>query len=504
MTYLFGDGFDAYALASDALLYWTGGSGSGTIVNGRFPGSFGMLLNGSGTTTLYKDSGVNDTVHHIIFSLYQISALSGTTYQSAFTLSDGTNAQCTIALRSDGTIFVLGGDVGASVIATYINAFSASLWVGIEIEVVISSTVGSVTIRENGHTINDFQATNLNTQNGSANNYANRLNVSSGSNFYGGNHAIDDVLWQSGSSVSWAGDIRCYTRRPASDQSVTWSPLSSVLNQGLPAGMQTSTTSIGNSVSLYSPFSPACNGTLSSLTITVLSSFTGNLKIAIFADNGSSAPGIALTSPIIVSPVIGNNVFTLATPISITYGTIYWWGLCSDNNNNNAILQVNGTYPGFYSSSSGFVSYNITYSSFPTSNPTTSYTCSPYVATFTITPSNGINYAQVADSQQDGSNSYVTSATTNNADFYGITALSGSPSTVLAVTTRAIMNKSDSGTRVAAVQLKSGSTIVQSPQKNLTTTFQCAWRTDIVDPNTSTAWTAAAVNNVQIGPIVIL
>jgi hypothetical protein len=26
------------------------------------------------------------------------------------------------------------------------------------------------------------------------------------------------------------------------------------------------------------------------------------------------------------------------------------------------------------------------------------------------------------------------------------------------------------------------------------------WRTELNDPNTSAAWTAAAVNNVQIGP----
>ena len=63
------------------------------------------------------------------------------------------------------------------------------------------------------------------------------------------------------------------------------------------------------------------------------------------------------------------------------------------------------------------------------------------------------------------------------------------------------MQKSDAGTRTAAVQLKSGATTVASPTLSLTTSgWQWAWRTDTVDPNTSAAWTPAAVNGVQIGP----
>jgi hypothetical protein len=66
------------------------------------------------------------------------------------------------------------------------------------------------------------------------------------------------------------------------------------------------------------------------------------------------------------------------------------------------------------------------------------------------------------------------------------------------------MQKSDAGSRTAAVQLKSGATTVASPTLTLTTSgWQWAWRMDLTDPNTSAAWTAAAVNAAQIGPTVV-
>jgi len=70
------------------------------------------------------------------------------------------------------------------------------------------------------------------------------------------------------------------------------------------------------------------------------------------------------------------------------------------------------------------------------------------------------------------------------------------------VTTRGFCEKSDAGTRLMAMQLRSGGTTVQSPAPALGTNFQWLWRTDMVDPATGGAWSAAAVNNVNIGPII--
>jgi hypothetical protein len=66
------------------------------------------------------------------------------------------------------------------------------------------------------------------------------------------------------------------------------------------------------------------------------------------------------------------------------------------------------------------------------------------------------------------------------------------------------MQKSDAGTRTAAVQVKSGATTVASPTLTLTNTgFQWASRLDVTDPNTSAAWASAAVDALQVGPKVV-
>jgi hypothetical protein len=124
------------------------------------------------------------------------------------------------------------------------------------------------------------------------------------------------------------------------------------------------------------------------------------------------------------------------------------------------------------------------------------------VSTLTLTVI--ANAAVVNEAQQDTTTSYVYDSTAGHADFYGIGTIASTPATTIAVTTRAYMQKSDAGSRTAAVQLKSGATTVASPTLTLTTSgWQWAWRTDTIDPNTSAAWTAAAVNNVTIGPTVI-
>jgi hypothetical protein len=125
------------------------------------------------------------------------------------------------------------------------------------------------------------------------------------------------------------------------------------------------------------------------------------------------------------------------------------------------------------------------------------------VLLFTVTLAFGSNSTAVSEPQQDGATSYVYDANVGDADFYGIAAITGTPASVVAVTTRGFVQKSDAGSRSGAVQLKSGATTVASPTTALPTTFGWLWRTDQVDPNTGAAWTPAAVNGAQIGPVVI-
>ena len=223
--------------------------------------------------------------------------------------------------------------------ATYASAFTAlNTWYAFEFEIAINNTTGVFNVRKNGNTVADFSATGLDTQN-SANAYANKLTV--GMQASGFNQQIDDLFWRSdASSVAWLGDIRCYTRMPASDQSVTFSK-----------------------------------------------------------STGAS------------------------------------------------------------------------------------------------------NFSCVDEAQQNALTDYVFDSNPGDADFYGVASIASTPATVIATTTRAYMQKSDAGTRTAAVQLKSGATTVASPTLTLSSSgWLWTWRMDLTDPNTGAAWTPAAVNNAQIGP----
>jgi hypothetical protein len=122
--------------------------------------------------------------------------------------------------------------------------------------------------------------------------------------------------------------------------------------------------------------------------------------------------------------------------------------------------------------------------------------------TVNITPTSGANSPFVADIQQDGATSYVSSSTVGQADLYGIAPISATPSSVVAVVTRGLAQKTDAGTRNIGLNLRSGATTSSGASTALNTSFGWISRTDLTDPATSAAWTATGVNNLQIGATV--
>lgn len=501
MAWSFGNSFDLYAAVPDTVAgYWDSGSaGNFSLVAGRFAGSQ-ALQNISATGFLAKSSGVNDAAHHLVVAFRQTQAISGATLGAYLELFDGATAQCSVVFRSDGAILLTSGGPAGTVLATYTGAFPvASTWYAFEIEVVINNTAGSFAVRKNGNPVNDFTLGSLNTR-VSANNYANKLQF--GMNATVSSQQIDDLFWRSdASSVAWLGDIRCYARAPASDASVTFSRAPATFT--LPP-FSTSSAAGQQSVAgqpRYSGFISQ-GSSLNSVSVTFATGFTGNVKCAIFActstlgaTNSIGAILGTATAPI-ANPVAGTPiVFSFSPAVSLPFGTLFYVGVCSDTNSGtNSILGANvGPYSQYA------VISNTAYASFPAASP----------ATLTA-PASNHNYAPgfatanslyVSEAQQDALTSYVYDSTPGDADFYGVASIASTPATVIATTTRAYMQKSDAGTRTAAVQLKSGATTVASPTLVLTTSgWLWAWRTDIVDPNTGAAWTPAAVNNCTIGP----
>lgn len=486
MSYIFGESWDCYATVADmALGYWDSGNNA-SLIAGRFVGSQAMSWGSSATTALVKSSAVNDAVHHIVVAFRQTQAVSGTSLGLYMQLSDAATNQCCIVFRSDGTVLLTSATPVGTVLATYSGAVTAvNTWYSFEFEVVIHNTTGSFKVRKNGSTTDDHSTTGINTRPG-ANSYANKLTIAMNTSV--ASHQLDDLLWRSdAASVPWVGDVRCYTRMPASDASVQFakSPAAS------PAGFGGifSSTNTANGTAVYSTCTPLYDGVVSSAYVTMLTGFTGNMKCSLFAGSGTAPTTVLGSATPIVNPVAGVNTFTFSTPVPVVRGGTYFIGFAPD--------AAGGAYQ--TGAASGSRNSSTSYASFPVANPTTSST-SAIVAAIIITPA---NYAVVNEAQQDGTTSYVYDAVAGHADFYTVAALGSTPASTVAVTTRAFVAKSDAGTRTGAVQLKSGGSTVASPTLALSTSFGWTWRTDTTDPATSTAWTAAAVSACTIGPAVI-
>jgi hypothetical protein len=224
--------------------------------------------------------------------------------------------------------------------------------------------------------------------------------------------------------------------------------------------------------------------------------YTGTTNVAIYDSTGTGgSPGnlIASSTPA-TNPTPRPWTFTFASPPTLTAGVRYYLA-----------QSVNASCQWAASSAlSGVTGYTLSYTysgSFPSSaaGAASFSAISPYF----LYTAHAQHWMYVSEAQQDGLTTYVFDNTVGHADFYGIGPISITPTSTICVTTRGFMQKSDAGFRQGAVQMKSGSTTVVSPTLNLSTGFGYAYRTDLTDPATGSAWTATAVNAIQIGPTVI-
>jgi hypothetical protein len=491
MSFFFGDSFDCYALPADALLgYWDGGTTSGfTLGTGRFPGSRGLVNASNPTAWFFKSSGQNDNIHHISVAIQQTTTISGTTLYIYFQLSDGATNQCCIVFRSDGAILLTSATAAGTVLATYPSAITViNTWYQFEFEVVIHNTAGSFAVRKNGNTSNDFSATSLNTRPGT-NAYANKLTVTEQQNS-ANTQVIDDLLWRSDTStVPWVGDIRCYTRRPDTDAAAAWTRPGTFQMQ--PYFGTTVNSTMASSQPRYTLFTSQ-GGTISSVVVNFVAGYTGNLKCAIY-NVASGTPGAVLqaATAAINNPVIGANTFTFSPAVSLAKGTQFFVAICSDATTGN--LAFGNTAP--------YMTYGFTgttaYASFPVASPTTTgvYNQSPVFPVVT----SAANADLVSEPYEDAAASYVYSSAPGAQDLYTLTGISSTPNTIVGVTTRGLLTKSDAGTRLAAVQLRSGATTVQSAGALSNSAWGWLWRSDPTDPATGAAWTVSGVAAAQIG-----
>jgi hypothetical protein len=236
-----------------------------------------------------------------------------------------------------------------------------------------------------------------------------------------------------------------------------------------------------------SAFTATYDGTISSGTVSLNTGGTGNMKAAIY---DSTRTTVLATSNAIVNPVNGSNAFTLVSPLTVSKGTVYHLAVDQD-----FTIVYNTTGASQWS-------FTTTFASFPATSPT--LTAAQTGPVYTVNLVLGSNATLVNEAQQDGATSYVFDSNPGDQDFYNLAALAATPSSVVAVTTRGFVQKSDAGTRSGAMQLKSGGTTVASPTTALSTTFAWLYRVDQTDPATGSAWTPTGVNAAQIGPVLIV
>ena len=536
MSYFFGDSFDLYGWGGDyaptnAAGFWDSWANSTSYLRpivGRFPGSMGAAFTNQSSNILVKSSGVNDAVHHFNFAIENgwtgLLAPPQTNCGWYVTLYDGATAQCTFAFRNDGALVLFAGAVGGTILATMPASLALSqtlIWYAFEVEIVIHPTAGSITVRRNGNPVNDFQATGLNTR-ASANSYANKIALgcqTTGITPWW----FDDFLWRSdAASVAWAGDVRCYCRRPNADMQALWTRSGAFVQQpfsnsitGQPPSGTGSSLSTG---SIRFALLTSTGGSISAINFTLNTGFTGNVKMALYnagpmttlpvlPTNGAPYPFPFVPTTVIqasnplANPVAGVNSVTFSPPVVIPKGAQYFAAIATDTSfPANDLWQAYGIQP--FDSNAVYVNSGAPYATFPQPNPplyTNNYNYTPFL-TPVVTPS--ANADSVADTFIDYSAGYVSDANVGDADFYSLQAAPSPPGTILGVITRGLLCKNDGGARSAAVQLKSGASTVQSTSTALLTLWGWQWRADVNDPATGAAWTATGVNSAQIGPIV--
>lgn len=514
MAYIVGDGFDLYNVFTEAGANntpWTYADGNTSRVNLSTTSRFGygksMSIEFSNTGEILRSSGnSNEQVWFVTFAYMCLSStFGGSTYCQ---LQDGVGVpQFTIVFNvvSRNFEFRRGGTAG-TLVATWSLGFVYNSFDHYQFKITIHGSTGSILARKNGAASNTFAATGLNTQ-ATANAYAN--GISFGSMAATSTQYWDDIFVYSGSGVApndWVGDIRAYQMQPTLDTAQKdWTLYTdgTSLSFGTTANGQTLAIT-ADRIQTSIRTSASQGGTFTTATVEFNAGFTGNAKLALYIADGDTqgfvankAPGhlIAVSNPV-VNPVIGANVFTFPGTVPVMKGYVYQFALFTDANcTAKADISTFGSSAYTYIVPGGYAS------GFPTdlaslttmtlhSNKLTVYT------TLTATNAGG-----VSDYSQDSLTSIVHSDTVGNYDLYDLIDTFYTPASVVGVMLKAACTKTDAGGRGIKLAGLSGATPFESSEYMPLTTWSYAVSQFYnTDPDTGSAWTAAALNALQIGP----
>ena len=226
--FLLGDSFDFYSSVSDISQRWQVNNFSSLLpaTNTAFESGQAVAAYNTGVIgTASFTTGSNESTVYGSIRLKSRTVSGSTSGYSGFRMAleflDGTNAQCSLVFQGDGTVYVKSGGIDGTNLGTYSGVFAYDTWDSYQFCVVFSTTAGSVQLRKDGSTTPVCTLTNVNTQAGSGNSYANAISLAAegGSPFQ-----LDDLFLSSGSGAApngWLGDLRARQswkhHRPAPD-----------------------------------------------------------------------------------------------------------------------------------------------------------------------------------------------------------------------------------------------------------------------------------------------
>lgn len=499
MAWIAGDSFDYYGSNLDLphSVWDSTNSGGGGLTtssgNGtRFGVGQGYQI-GTLNDQFTKTFGSNESTLYVAVAHYKNGALGGTTIDWHIVYKDGANNQCTICFVSDGSIVLRAQWITGTVLATFPGAYSGTLWTQWQIRVVIDGAAGEIRIRKNGSVTDTFVATGLNTRGGSANNYATNLSI--GGN---GGHFIDDLLFFSASGAApntWVGDVRAICLGAAAETaqkqfgSIPATPTATFGHT--PTG-GSSYTVPANTLVFSGPFRPTQGGITQKITTVVTGALTGHMKLALYAADGAGGlPGTLITTTAAMTNPTGSTDFTIAGGPGVGPAGTYYIAYLTDAAWNSTTAYLTGGAPPLLTLAGSYAT------GFPASvsGVTTTATLGWLDGIVTQTGQSLV----VSEPTANGDTDYVLSSTVNTEDLYTVDRLPVTPFAIIGVVSKVYIRKSDAGTRQGQLRVKSGATEVFGVDTAVSSTYAYLARVDTVDPNTSAAWTLAALTALQIG-----
>ncbi len=210
------DGFDSFNSAAAPVGIYAKWTGAGcTLVSGRFGGQAVRAAGGAGTQSLEKslDSAVSSlTIHGGL----RINSYAAATPRPPIKLRNGATFHFGIAFETGGVITAYrqtSGSAGTSLGSSAAGVVTTGVWYTFEAEIVISDTVGRVTIYIDGAQV--LNLTSQDTRNG-ATSTVDVLDLGNAGTTNYGSTDFDD-LYVTDSATKLTDAVRIETLYPTSD-----------------------------------------------------------------------------------------------------------------------------------------------------------------------------------------------------------------------------------------------------------------------------------------------